>query len=69
MSDKHAEFIWESIMRDMSEGVMAIGMDGEISYVNPAAERILDRSIEELTGQKLMQCFFGQEGTDAFIAP
>ncbi|MBQ2829845.1 MAG: PAS domain-containing protein [Oscillospiraceae bacterium] len=67
MSDKHAEFIWESIMRDMSEGVMAIGMDGEISYVNPAAERILDRSIEELTGQKLMQCFFGQEGTDAFI--
>ncbi|MBQ3497013.1 MAG: PAS domain-containing protein [Oscillospiraceae bacterium] len=67
MSGKHAEFIWESIMRDMSEGVMAIGMDGEISYVNPAAERILDRSIEELTGQKLMRCFFGQEGTDAFI--
>ena len=67
MSGKHAEFIWESIMRDMSEGVMAIGMDGEISYVNPAAERILDRSFEELTGQKLMRCFFGQEGTDAFI--
>lgn len=66
MPDKHTEFIRESIMRDMSEGVVAIGMDGVISYINPAAAQILDRNIEELTGQKFMRCFFGREENDAF---
>lgn len=66
MPGKHTEFIRESIMRDMSEGVMAIGMDGVINYVNPAASQILDRDIEELTGQKFIRCFFGYEENDAF---
>ena len=66
MSGKHTEFIRESIMRDMSEGVMAIGMDGVINYINPAAAQILDRDMEELTGRKFVRCFFGQEENDAF---
>lgn len=66
VSGKHTEFIRESIMRDMSEGVMAIGMDGVINYINPAAAQILDRDMEELTGRKFVRCFFGQEENDAF---
>lgn len=34
---EHTARIRESIIRDMSEGVMTIGMDGVITYVNPAA--------------------------------
>jgi adenylate cyclase len=66
MPGKHTEFSRESIMRDMSEGVMAIGMDGVINYINPAAAQILDRDMQELTGQKFMRCFFGNEENDAF---
>ncbi|MGN1231665.1 MAG: PAS domain-containing protein, partial [Anaerotignum sp.] len=54
----HEDFIRESIIRDMSEGVMIIGMDGVIGYVNPAAATILDRSIDELQGRKFLRCFF-----------
>ena len=60
MPEKHTEFIRESIMRDMSEGVIAIGMDGVINYINPAAAQILDRDMKELTGKKFVRCFFGQ---------
>lgn len=66
MSGKYTEFIRESIMRDMSEGVMAIGMDGIISYINPVAAQILDRDIEDLTGKKFMHCFFEHKENDAF---
>ena len=48
----NAEFIRESIIRDMSEGVMTIGLDGVIGSVNPAAAQILGRGAEELLGQK-----------------
>ena len=42
----HSGAIQESIMRDMKEGVMTIGMDGIISFVNPAAEKILGKKAE-----------------------
>lgn len=63
---KYSEFIQESIMRDMSEGVMTIGLDGVIGYVNPAAAQILDRGAEALMGQKFMRCFFEYPENDAF---
>ena len=47
----HSGLIQASIMRDMKEGVMTIGMDGIISFVNPAAEKILEKTAEELLGQ------------------
>ncbi|MDO4531414.1 MAG: adenylate/guanylate cyclase domain-containing protein [Bacillota bacterium] len=62
----HMEFIRESIIRDMSEGVMIIGMDGMIAYVNGAAAAILDRKAEELTGRKFISCFFDSEENDEF---
>ena len=60
------ELIRDSILQDMSEGVLAIGFDGRIVLVNPAAERILNRTSQELTGHKFAACFFGSEENDAF---
>ena len=63
---EHTEFIRKSIMRDMSEGVMTIGMDGVITYINPAAAQILDRKTEELLGKRFARCFFEYPENDAF---
>ena len=39
---RSSELIHKSIMQDMTEGVMTIGLDGVITYVNPAAASILE---------------------------
>ena len=65
MPDKR-ELIRESIMRDMSEGVMTISFDGIISYLNPAALHILSRTEEELLHQSFGVCFFDNEANDDF---
>ena len=62
----HMEFIRESIIRDMSEGVMTIGFDGIVTYLNPAAERILAREAEEMVGQSFAMCFFDYSENDNF---
>ena len=63
---RSAELIHKSIMQDMTEGVMTIGMDGVITYVNPAAASILQMPEAELTGKKFIQCFFEYPENDAF---
>lgn len=50
----------------MTEGVMTIGLDGVITYVNPAASSILGISSEALTGKKFVQCFFENPDNDDF---
>ena len=65
MPDKR-ELIRESIMRDMSEGVMTISFDGVISYLNPAALHILSRTEEELLHKSFGVCFFDNEANDDF---
>ena len=62
----HSGAIQESIMRDMKEGVMTIGMDGIISFVNPAAEKILGKKAEKLLGHNFAACFFKYEENDSF---
>lgn len=59
-------FIRESIMRDMSEGVMTLGFNGIINYLNPAALSILGYAEEELLHQNFGACFFDREENDAF---
>ena len=44
------QIITNSIITDMSEGVMAIRFDGKIELVNDAALEILARTREELEG-------------------
>lgn len=63
---QNADIIQNYIMRDMSEGVMAIGFDGIINYLNPAAEAILDRAASELIGRSCAACFFDLPENDGF---
>lgn len=63
---QNADIIQNYIMRDMSEGVIAIGFDGIINYLNPAAEGILDRSAKELVGRPCAVCFFDIPENDGF---
>lgn len=63
---RNSELIHKSIMQDMTEGVMTIGLDGVISYVNPAAAMILGMNAQNLTGKKFIQCFFEYSENDAF---
>ena len=60
------ELIHKSIITDMSEGVMTIGFNGVISYVNPAAEVILGMRAEALVGKAFAHCFFEYPENDAF---
>lgn len=50
----------------MTEGVMTIGLDGVITYVNPAASSILGICSSEVIGKKFIQCFFENPENDAF---
>lgn len=63
---KSSELIHKSIMQDMTEGVMTIGLDGVITYVNPAASSILGICSDELIGKKFIQCFFENPENDGF---
>ena len=56
--DNKTDIIRQSIIHDMSEGVMTVGFDGKISYINPAALAILERSEDRLIGKAFGACFF-----------
>ncbi len=45
--NKQNELIRMSIIRDMSEGVIVLGLNGIVEYINPAAESILKKSAEK----------------------
>ena len=62
----NSELIHRSIMRDMTEGVMTIGFDGVITYVNQAAASILKMDVDALCGKRFLQCFFDYPENDAF---
>ena len=61
------QIIQNSIVSDMSEGVMSIRFNGVIEQVNGAALAILEKKEEELTGNTFLRAFFGGEENDAFI--
>ena len=60
------DWIRQSIIRDMSEGVIVLGLDGRIGYLNPAAEEILEKTSGELTGRKFAAAFFDSSENDEF---
>ena len=55
----------KAIVRDMSEGVLCIGFDGKIIYVNEMAYQILEYA-GKLEGQYFSSCFFEHEENDGF---
>ena len=62
------EFIRQSVIRDMSEGVMTVGLDGKIVDINPAAAGILEKSAAELTGKPFAAAFFISTAFAAIIS-
>ncbi len=65
MSDQ-TNYIYKTIVADMSEGLMVIGFDGVITHLNVAATNILNKTSDELIGKKFAKCFFGLEENDQF---
>ena len=66
MNTERRELIYESIIQDMSEGVMTIGMDGVIESINPAAERILGKKKEDVLGKRYVRMFIQDVENDVF---
>ena len=58
--------IYESVIRDMSEGIMTIGLSGEIDSFNPAAERILGIRKDGVIGHQFARVFIGNPENDVF---
>lgn len=56
----------DNILGSMSEGVMVIGFDGVIIYLNPAAGKLLGYSDSEILGEKFASLFFDDERNDGF---
>lgn len=58
-------FIYRNIVSDMAEGVITIGMDGQITSINPACEKILDLP-EQVVGIAFAVKFFKYIENDQF---
>ena len=54
------------IIEDMSEGVMTLGMNGTILYLNASAEKILNMNMESLVNQKFVNIFIKYKENDEF---
>ncbi len=61
----NGENLYREIVTSMREGVMVIGLNGRITLLNPAAERILDLTQEDV-GSSYGSIFMEREGTDDF---
>ena len=64
--DRQRDIINSSIIHDLSEGILTLGLDGRIGMVNPAAEAILGMPKEEMQGRSFSAVFFGREENDLF---
>ena len=65
MFDKQ-EMVLENVIRDMSEGVIAIGFDGVIIFSNPSAGRIMGIPPDKMSGRTFLNIFMEDESNDAF---
>ena len=67
ISMERKELIQKRISADLSEGIMAIRLDGVIEYVNDAALKILQRERDELIGSSFAGAFFTEVHNDELI--
>ena len=58
--------VYKNILENMSDGVMAIDLSGQIITFNSAAAKILGLEQKEVTGKKFALVFFEYEGNDDF---
>lgn len=59
--------VQDSVIRDMSEGILIIGFDGTIIYANPAAFSLLGKSSKKMTGRKFASVFLDDPDNDPFV--
>ena len=59
--------IRNSIISDMSEGVMVVRFDGKIELANDAALTILEKTEDALVGKSLALSFFDEMENDEFV--
>lgn len=57
--------LYREIVTNLLEGVMVISMNGKITMLNPAAERMLGLTQEDI-GNSFINVFLTREGTDDF---
>jgi PAS domain S-box-containing protein len=55
-----------SVVEYMEDGVMVLNSKGSIIVFNPAAERILGQTCDDVLGQSLATCFIHDEANDEF---
>ena len=60
------ELAFQKVLDNMSEGVMTLGRDGTIMYINPAAEKMLSMSAELMLNKKFGHVFIEYEENDSF---
>ena len=65
-TDTDRNIIQERILRDMSEGVVVIGLNGHIEQINPKACEILNLSEANVLGKAFAGFFFEYEENDDF---
>ena len=65
MTDRRVD-VHRSILDNLSDGVMVVGLGGKIGMFNPAAGRILDLAPGEVTGRTFTEVFITREGFDEF---
>ena len=58
--------IFQRILSSMRDGVISIGLEGEIITFNEAAGRILGKDPAEVLGQAFAEVFLLDEAFDAF---
>ena len=58
--------VYENILENLLDGVMSVGLDGQVMTFNPAAARMLGRRRDDVIGHTLMEAFFAAEGLDDF---
>ncbi len=60
------EQVMEGIIQGMTDGVILVGLDGRVQYVNPAVAAILDKDPEKLIGKILASLFYEYSENDQF---
>ena len=60
------DIIFRNILESMSDGVMTIGLDGQILTLNKAAENILGLREADVLQRSFAELFLIQEENDAF---
>lgn len=66
-ADDRREHIRQSIIRDLNEGVIILGLDGRIDFINKAASDMLCIPEENTVGVKFARLFIAGNSNDQFI--